>query len=258
MSNSEYGHNEETIGNIQTEALDTERILIVENPDDKQYEVIDQENRAKFHERLKHFREDEVKVIDFAYDLGKEAHRPQRRDSGERYFEHVRSVALILIDEAKIRDPDMIISALLHDSVEDSALFGNSKQPHSQWQETSSYRLSRVFNPRVAKMVITLTKPSVDGEELKNKDEAHHFYIDNLSQADPEIILVKMGDRLHNLRSLATNTQEKQLRTIKETREVYWPIFQKVLEKYPEAGQHLLDEMEKQMTEIENQIEQPQ
>lgn len=245
-------HNEAAVDNNIDE---TEVIITLPDEDSEKYKAVDIENREKFHERLKEYREDEVKTIDFAYDLGKEAHRPQRRDSGERYFEHVRSVAIILIDEAKVRDPDMIVSALLHDSVEDSALFGNSNQPYSQWKETSSYRLSKVFNPRVAEMVIILTKPKVDGQELKDKEQAHHFYIDNLKASSPETILIKMSDRLHNLRSLIGNTPEKQRKTIKETREVYWPIFEQVLEKYPEQGQHLLDEMDKQMTALEHKPE---
>ncbi len=251
MNNSEQPYNPDLVPEINDNIDDTEVIITLVDPEEKEYELADQENREKFLKRLEGMREDEVLLIEDAYDYGKEAHRPQRRDSGERYFEHVRSVAIILMDEAGVRDPDLIISALLHDSVEDSALFGNRTKAYSEWINTTSRRLSRNFNPRVAKMVITLTKPSVDGEELKTKEEAHHFYIDNLSKADPETIMVKMGDRLHNLRSLATNTREKQLRTIKETREVYWPIFQKVVEKYPQEGQYLLDEMEKQMSELE-------
>ncbi|QQS23297.1 bifunctional (p)ppGpp synthetase/guanosine-3',5'-bis(diphosphate) 3'-pyrophosphohydrolase [bacterium] len=254
MNNPEM-NNPELTGELDTQFEDTEVIITLVDPEEKEYEIADQENREKFLKRLEGMREDEVLMIEDAYDSGKEAHRPQRRDSGERYFEHVRSVAIILMDEAGVRDPDLIISALLHDSVEDSALFANRTKAHSDWVKTASYRLSKKFNPRVAKMVITLTKPSVDGVELKTKEEAHHFYIDNLSEADPETIMVKMGDRLHNLRSLTNNTKEKQLKTIKETREVYWPIFKKVLEKYPEAGQHLLGEMEKQMAELEENME---
>lgn len=212
--------------------------------------IKDTENRVSFFKRLKGMPKDVIKTIDFAYDLGKEAHRPQRRDTGERYFEHVRNVAIILIDECGITDPDVIISALLHDSVEDSAMFGNATLAYSQWKETARFRLSKIFNSQIAEMVIALTKPKVDGHELKTKDEAHRIYIENLSKAPAKIILIKMADRLHNLRSLRGTTREKQQRITKETKEIYFPLFKRVLAKYPAAGKHMLREMKKSIAKL--------
>ena len=211
----------------------------------------EKENRVSFLRRLKGLPEDTIKVIDFAYDLGKEAHRTQKRDTGERYFEHLREVALILIDECGLKDPDLISICLLHDSGEDSPIFGNATEAYSKWKETAHFRLSRVFNPEVAEGVILLTKPKVDGREIGTKEEAHRMYLAGLSSAKLKLVLVKMADRLHNLRTLSGTTPEKQRRITKETREVYLPLFQGVLSEYPTEGQHLLDEMEKAMTDLE-------
>ncbi len=209
------------------------------------------ENRDRFLDRIADFPEEEKMLINFAYDLSKESHRPQKRDSGERYFEHPRATTLILMDECQVRDPDLIAGMLLHDSVEDSAMFGNRSTPFSEWKKTSEFRLGRVFNDRVAHIILSLTKPKADGVEFKNKKEADNFYMDNLEKADADVVLLKMVDRLHNLRSLEKNTKEKQQKTVIETKEKYWQIFQGVLEKYPKEGAYLLSEMEKEMAKYD-------
>lgn len=204
------------------------------------------ENKESFFARLEKegLLKESLQNIDFAYDLSKAAHRLQVRDTGERYFEHLRAVALILIDECKMQDPEMIIAALNHDAIEDTAIFGNRSTPFSQWKETADFRLSKAFNPSTANMVITLTKPKADGVEIRDDKEAHDIYINNLKNTkDLRIIIIKMADRLHNLRTLPGTTPEKQRRIVKETEEIYFPIFKRALEQYPEQGNYLLDEM---------------
>ena len=228
-----------------------EEVIRIINPEEEQYKTQDLENRASFLKRLEGLSQETINIIDFAYDLGKEAHRPQRRDTGERYFEHLRAVALILIDECHIKDPNLIIAALLHDSVEDSAIFGNATQAYSKWKEVTRFRLGKIFNSEVAEIVIVLTKPKVDGQEIQTKEAAHHLYIEHLSLAPAKIILAKMADRLHNLRSLPGTKPEKQRRIVTETKAIYFPLFQKVLAEYPIEGQYLLNEMEKAIAKLE-------
>ena len=209
------------------------------------------EDRERFLERIKDFPEEEQMLVDAAYDLSKESHRPQRRDSGERYFEHTRETALIIMDECQVRDPDLIISMLLHDAIEDSATFGNRLLAYSIWEKTAKFRLGRFFNKRVANIVVSLTKPKEDGEEIENIEKANEFYLNNLEKAGPDSILLKMADRLHNLRSLSSTTPEKQQRIVKETKEKYWHIFQEVLDKYPKEGSYLLDQMNTEMAKYD-------
>jgi len=212
--------------------------------------IFQPENRKNFLDRINFLDKEDIQNIDFAYDLAKESHRPQKRDSGERYFEHVRSVAIILIDECQILDPNLIISALLHDSIEDTAIFGNATKEYSLWKKTASYRLSKTFNSQIAEHVITLTKPKVDGKEIMTKEQAIQIYLDNLKKADPDTILIKMCDRLHNLRSLSGTTPEKQIRTCKETREKYFSIFELVKEKYPNQYQYLINQMNQEIAKF--------
>ena len=184
----------------------------------------EKEDWASFHKRLAGFFPKDIENIDWAYQLAKSAHRAQQREGGERYFEHPRAVALILLDEVKVRNPRMIITALLHDSAEDTAIFGNPTQTDYQtWAKLVEDRVSRMFGEEVSKMVIALTKPP--GEE--------HFYLENLKKASTETLLVKMADRLHNLRTLKDVPYKKRLVKIAETRDLYYPIFDNVKQNSP-------------------------
>ena len=213
-------------------------------------------NRAEFQRQLEvlGLNEEQIKNIDFAYDLAKEGHRHQKREGGMRYFEHVRSAALILMMECKLADPDAIKAALLHDMGEDSPMFGNITGSYEKWKETANYRLGLAFGEDTAKMVIAVTKPSVNNIEFHNKQEAGEFYHHGLEAADARTMLVKMADRLHNLRTLGDTPPEKQLKQLKETREMYLPLFETVLAEYPEEGGHMIAEMEKVMQTIEDQL----
>lgn len=207
------------------------------------------ENRATFQKRLGIFSKKNQLLIDLAYDLSKEAHRPQTRDEGTRYFDHPRAVALILLDELKIKDPNIIIAALLHDTVEDSPIFGNRKLALDEWQQTTVFRLTRIFNKEVARIVVALTK--VGGHGFKTKHDAEEYYIVNLKKTGPKAVMVKMADRLHNLRTIGDCTKEKQKRKIQETREVYFPLFLTNQKKYPRETSYFLAQIEKQMNILE-------
>jgi len=215
---------------------------------------LQKETRKKFLDRLKikELSQDDIRNIDMAYDLAKGSHRVQTRDSGERYFEHVRSVAIILIDECEILNPDLIISSLLHDTVEDSPTFGNSTQKYSIWKETVSYRLTKIFNSKVAEHVIALTKLKVDGEEIISKQQASQIYMENLKSASPETILIKMCDRLHNTRTLHSTTPEKQTRKAKETIEEYFPLFKSIEPYYPTQYHYLKEQIDIELNKLNN------
>ncbi len=210
------------------------------------------ENRESFQSRLSSLSELDTKLIDFAYDIAKESHRTQSRDGGERYFEHLRSVALILIDECHVLEPDLIIAALLHDSIEDAGTFGNPNLPYSKWRSVANFRITRMFNEKIAKIVITLTKPKVNGEEITTLEQSRDMYFQNLRTADSDALLIKMCDRLHNLRSLPTTTPEKRERILKETEEVYYPILEEsiTLAGYQQERNYLLREIKNEVVKL--------
>lgn len=171
------------------------------------------ENKETFQLRLQpYFSPSDQLDVKLAYTLAKFGHRAQVRKEllegkPTRYFEHVRRVSIILMDEMKIMDRDMIITALLHDSIEDTA-------------DLTPELLEHCFGSSVVSMVKLLSKVPKEG------------YMERLSNChDWKVLAVKSCDRLDNLRSLMIpgNTVEFQKKQIKETKEKYFSIFDKLV-----------------------------
>jgi (p)ppGpp synthase/HD superfamily hydrolase len=176
------------------------------------------ENKETFQARLKPwFAPSDQLQIKLAYCLAKFGHRAQTRNEmvegkPTRYFEHVRRVALVLMDDVKIMDRDMIIACLLHDSVEDT-------------DDISIELIEHTFGTNVAHMVALLSKAPKEGykERLKN---CHEW----------KVLLLKFCDRLDNCRSLMVpgNTIEFQKKQVQETIEEYLPLFEYMQELVPD------------------------
>lgn len=207
----------------------------------------DLENRERFFKRLEEFLPEEIDLISFAYDISKEAHRPQVRETGERYFEHLRRTSIILIDECEAKDPNIIAASLLHDVVEDSYIFGSIRSGYVDWKTTARHRLTRMFNEEVAEIVFAVTKPKADGDRITSKEQADELYISNLRVAHPEAIIVKMADRLDNLRTLGTLPEVKKRRIVEDTKKYYLPLFKVIEKKYPKYYQKLFSEISSQL-----------
>ncbi|KKR47315.1 MAG: (P)ppGpp synthetase I, SpoT/RelA [Parcubacteria group bacterium GW2011_GWA2_40_8] len=159
-----------------------------------------------FLQKLKHkVTPKEIELIRRAYEQAKSGHRGQPRDGGERYFEHPKGTALILIDELHIYDSEMIIAALLHDIVEDTWLL-------------SPKAIHDFFGDRVAYLVGMVTKKENATPEEKQS------YLDNIAGAGEDVRIIKLADRLHNMRSIETCTREKQLRQLQETKTFFMPL----------------------------------
>jgi GTP pyrophosphokinase len=169
--------------------------------------------------------------LDFAYELAKYGHREQFRDSGVRYFEHLRKTAIILVDELGILDIDIIIAALLHDMFEDSFLL-------------TLNRLIVTFGERVANFVAVLSKPKKGDPRFASDSERHQWYFAQFPAVSPEAKIIKLADRLHNMRTLSFCATEKQARKIEETRRIYFPLLASIAEKYPGPAQYLKDQLE--------------
>lgn len=153
--------------------------------------------------------EDSLALISKAFEFAKEKHQNQLRKSGEPYFNHLICVAYEL---AKLNaGPKTIAAGLLHDTIEDC---GVTKE---EFIET--------FDEDVYELVEAVTKIGA----LKFKDEkeylaANHRKIFIAMAKDIRVILIKLVDRLHNMRTLEFQPPEKQQRIAKETLEVYAPI----------------------------------
>jgi GTP pyrophosphokinase len=177
------------------------------------------ENKETFRVRLvPYFSPSDQLDIKLAYCLAKFGHRAQTRNEmtdgkPTRYFEHVRRVSIILMDEMKVYDRDMIIACLLHDSLEDT-------------RDLTPELIEHSFGSRVVQMVKMLSKCPKEG------------YIDRLRECHKwEILAVKACDRLDNLRSLMIpeNTLEFQKKQIAETKDKYFSIFDLMVNLTPPA-----------------------
>jgi (p)ppGpp synthase/HD superfamily hydrolase len=172
----------------------------------------------------------DIEKIDYAYEMAKYGHRNQLREGGERYFEHVRSTAIILIDELGITDVDIIIAALLHDILEDSFLLTRE-------------RIKITFGERASLLVFGVTKPEKSDPRFASNVDRHIFYDNQVKNSCIGTKLIKLADRLQNLRTLGACPKDKQRKKIQETKDVYFPLIEDVSKEYPEKAKYLLTQM---------------
>ncbi len=152
---------------------------------------------------------EESAFLNKAYYFAKEAHNNQKRASGEEYFTHPCAVAEILIGLSM--DSNTIAAALLHDVLEDTPV--------------SAHDLQKEFGDEVLELVEGVTK--LDKIEFKSLEEeqAENFKKIFVSMAkDIRVIIIKLADRLHNMRSLNFLSHERQLRMARETLEIFAPL----------------------------------
>ena len=184
-------------------------------------------------------RDEGIREVEHAYNLAKTAHHGVYRMGGlERYFDHARGVSIILMLEAVISDPDVHSAALIHDVKEDTAVLGNGYIFGDEASREDAYvLLSKLYNPRVAEAVLCVTKRQKTGDvELDRKNM--RLYLEGLDQGGDVALLVKMADRLYNLRTLPADNPEFCLRQLRETISEYLPIFARYLERAaPEYSQ---------------------
>ncbi len=156
---------------------------------------------------------EQVAQVRRAYDFGDEAHAGQHRKSGEPYIQHPLAVALILAEMHM--DHETLIAAILHDVIEDTAIDRD--------------RVSSEFGSEVAAIVVGLSKLTQLEFESQAETQARNFQRMLMAMADDiRVILVKLADRLHNMRTLGALAPEKRRRIARETLEIYAPIAQRL------------------------------
>ena len=156
-------------------------------------------------------KESDVELVRKAYEFAALAHKDARRKSGEPYIFHPIAVAIIVAKEIGM-GATSITSALLHDVVEDT-------------DYTVEY-ISQEFGPKVARVVKGLTKlSSIDFQNSIESIQAENYRkIVNTMSEDIRVILVKLADRLHNMRTLDSMAHHKQLKIASETVSFYAPL----------------------------------
>lgn len=198
---------------------------------------------------------EDISLIEKAYNIAYQAHKDQVRKSGEPYIIHPLAVAITLADLEL--DKESIIAGILHDVVEDTVM--------------TEEDLAREFGDDVAKIVDGVTKLS----KIKYKGDKLEMQADNLRKMflamanDIRVILIKLADRLHNMRTLKHMTEEKQQYIARETMDIYAPIANRLgVSKikvelddlslkylYPQAYTELVDKISLRKSDREKYIE---
>ena len=152
--------------------------------------------------------EEDKAMVEKAFNLAVEAHKYQRRKSGEPYIHHPLEVAKICYHEIGL-GPTSITCALLHDVVEDT--------------DTTLDEINYMFGTKVSKIVDGLTK--LDGLYNVESPQAENYKkVLSTLVYDVRVVLIKMADRLHNLRTIGSMPRHKQLRIAAETGYIYVPL----------------------------------
>ncbi len=187
----------------------TSELLHITHADDLPYQIM-----ADNYDKLaslcrKYMGEEDRAKVERAYCFAAEKHAEQKRRSGEMYINHPVEVAIILA-ELNL-DSDVVCAALLHDTVEDT--------------ETSLADVSAIFGETVADLVDGVTK--LTNIEVDSMDEKQALNLRKMFLAmsrDIRVIIVKLADRLHNMRTLAALREDRRLFKARETMDVYAPL----------------------------------
>ncbi|OWJ84955.1 RelA/SpoT family protein [Haematobacter missouriensis] len=148
-------------------------------------------------------------LIRLAYGFGREMHRGQYRQSGEEYFTHPVAVAAILTEQRL--DDATIVTALLHDTLEDT---------RATFEE-----LEQLFGRDIAELVEGVTKlTNLQLSSVESKQAENFRKLLMAMSKDLRVILVKLADRLHNMRTIKSMRSEKQVQKARETMDIFAPL----------------------------------
>lgn len=169
-----------------------------------------------------HPSEDDIAAIEHAYEFAAKAHAGQRRESGDPYILHPLAVAIILAEKGLV-DPETLQAALLHDTIEDNL-------------QITREQIAAEFSEKVARIVDGVTKLSTLPKTARLDDPERRVSAKKQEQAetlrkmfiamfdDMRVVLIKLADRVHNMRTLDATTPDKQRRIAQQTLEIYAPL----------------------------------
>ena len=186
---------------IQTEQQHTE---------DLEKKMILREYRSLLRALKHRLKKGDKRLVRRAFEIAADAHQHMRRKSGEPYIFHPLAVAKIVVEEIGL-GVTSVICALLHDTVEDT--------------EVTLNEIEMEFGSSCSKIVEGLTKISNVVETKNTTQQAENFKKILLTLAeDPRVILIKIADRLHNMRTMDSMSRDKQLKIASETTYLYAPL----------------------------------
>lgn len=171
--------------------------------------ILTQQINDFFDDVKENYSEEDFLAIKYACEFGVVAHEGQKRASGEDYFTHPVAVAKILLDMGL--DPDTVIAGLLHDVLEDT--------------KVTEEELKLKFGASITAMVeavTKLTRINFNSTEVEQAENIRKLFF--AMAKDIRVLLVKLADRLHNMRTLDSLPPEKQQKKSKETLDIYAPL----------------------------------
>ncbi len=185
--------------------------VVYDKTEEEEKKLILREYRALLRALKSNIKKGDKALLRHAFEMAVEAHKNTRRKSGEPYILHPIAVARIAVEMIGL-GVTSAICALLHDTVEDT--------------EITLEDIGREFNNNVARIIDGLTKISnVVDMHGDTTEQAENFRKILLTLAeDPRVILIKLADRLHNMRTLESMSREKQLKVSSETTYIYAPL----------------------------------
>ena len=157
----------------------------------------------------KHLPGADMALIDRAVDYANQKHKLQKRKDGSPYILHPLAVAQIVAEMGL--DCDAILGALLHDCIEDT--------------DASHEDIEKIFGPTVAELVegvTKLTRANFSSSEQAQMENLRKMFM--AMSKDIRVVLIKIADRLHNMRTMQYQTPEKQIQKCRETMDVYAPL----------------------------------
>ena len=188
--------------------------MLTETEIEKENALIAKEYKKLLRVSYRTLNDDDKKLIRHAFEVAVDAHKEQRRKSGEAYIFHPIAVAKIVASEIGL-DATSIAAALLHDVVEDT--------------EYTSEDIERLFGKTVALIVDGLTKISSLESETDISLQAENFRKMLLTlNDDVRVIIIKIADRLHNMQTMDSMRPDKQVKIASETLYIYAPLAHRI------------------------------
>ncbi|WP_394759446.1 RelA/SpoT family protein [Flavobacterium sp.] len=183
---------------------------MVEIDIEKENKAIAQEYKELLRISYQTLTPEDKKLIRKAFDVAVDAHQDQRRKSGEAYIFHPIAVAKIVAGEIGL-GATAIAAALMHDVVEDT--------------DITVQEIEKMFNPKVAQLVEGLTKISQVKKDMNISMQAENFRKMLLTlNDDVRVIIIKLADRLHNMQTMESMAEYKQVKIASETLYIYAPL----------------------------------
>ncbi len=242
---------------LQEKMLDEDTFLVPE--EQPIVEVNDFVSPEELHDQLiasirKYHPSEDISLVEKAYEAASKAHAGQTRKSGEPYITHPLYVAIILAELEM--DKETIAAGLLHDVLEDTVM--TEEEIREQFGEEVALLVDGVT--KLGKLSYDADKEEVQAENLRKMFLA--------MAKDIRVIIIKLADRLHNMRTLQYMSEEKQLEKARETMDIYAPIAQRLgisrIEKElddlalkyrdPEAYYDLVEQVDQKKVEREEQV----